>query len=154
MSSIERLEYRKFIRAPRERVFAAWTKPELLVNWWGPEKVTCPEAEVDLRVGGKYRLANLQPDGHIIWISGTFETVHPPEKLVYDWNVEAMGVASTLVTVQFNEHADGTELILTHERFSAPAVRDMHLQGWGGCGDKLARLVESSNAATENQTYN
>lgn len=142
MPANQRLTYKKIIRAPRERVFAAWTKPELLKRWWGPGEVTCPEAEVDLQVGGKYRLANLQPDGKVIWISGTFEQVSPPKKLVYDWNVEAMGVTSTLVTVQFNEHADGTELILTHEKFDAPAIRDMHLQGWGACVDKLAALLD------------
>ena len=81
MPANQRLTYKKIIRAPRERVFAAWTKPELLKRWWGPGEVTCPEAEVDLQVGGKYRLANLQPDGKVIWISGTFEQVSPPKKL-------------------------------------------------------------------------
>ena len=142
MSNDDRLQFRKLVRAPRERVFAAWTNPELLKKWWGPGEVTCPEAHVDLQPGGKYRLANLQPDGQTIWISGTFEEVSPPEKLVYDWNVEAMGVVATLVTVEFIEHVEGTELVLTHERFAAPPVRDMHLQGWGGCIEKLSRLLE------------
>ena len=141
MNAADRLQFSKLVRAPRERVFAAWTQPELLKQWWGPEGVSCPEAHVDLRAGGKYRLANLQPDGQIIWIVGTFEDVNPPEKLVYNWSIEAMGVASTLVTVLFNEHPEGTELVLTHERFNAAPVRDMHLQGWGGCVAKLETLL-------------
>ena len=135
------LQFRTLVRATRERVFEAWTTPELLKKWWGPGEVTCPEAFVDLRPGGKYRLANLQPDGQTIWISGTFEVVNPPEKLVYDWNVEAMGVAATRVTVEFKDHPEGTELILTHENFANPEVRDMHLQGWGGCTEKLDKLL-------------
>ena len=69
------LRVARVIRAPRERVFAAWTRPELLRLWWGPGEVSCPEAEIDLRPGGSYRLANLNPDGSVIWISGRFEVV-------------------------------------------------------------------------------
>jgi hypothetical protein len=47
----------------------------------------------------------------------------------------------TLVRVRLMPHPEGTELILTHERFSAEAVRDMHLQGWSACVDKLAALL-------------
>lgn len=43
--------------------------------------------------------------------------------------------------MKFLPHPEGTELVLTHERFTAEAVRDMHLQGWGGCIDKLAALL-------------
>jgi uncharacterized protein YndB with AHSA1/START domain len=136
------LHLRRIIRAPRERVFAAWTEPQLLTLWWGPGPVTCPEAEVDLREGGAYRLANLHPDGTIVWISGRFERVRAPEELVYTWNVSIVPGEPTLVRVRFLTHAEGTELLLTHERFAAEAVRDMHLEGWGGCLDKLATLLE------------
>jgi uncharacterized protein YndB with AHSA1/START domain len=73
----------RIIRAPRERVFAAWTEPAALRQWWGPGPVTCPEAHIDLRVGGAYRIANRQVDGSITWISGEFQSVRPPEELVY-----------------------------------------------------------------------
>jgi uncharacterized protein YndB with AHSA1/START domain len=128
----------RVIRAPREKVFSAWTTPELLTQWWGPGLVTCPEAHVDLREGGAYRLANLEADGSIVWISGRFERVRAPEELVYTWNVSIIPHEATLVRVRFQVHPDGTELVLTHERFAVEAVRDMHLQGWNGCLDKLA----------------
>jgi uncharacterized protein YndB with AHSA1/START domain len=54
---------RRTIRASVERVFEAWTQPELLRAWWGPRPVTCSGADVDLRVGGKYRIVNALPDG-------------------------------------------------------------------------------------------
>jgi uncharacterized protein YndB with AHSA1/START domain len=135
------LSLRRIIRAPRERVFAAWTEPELLKQWWGPGPVTCPEAHIDLREGGSYRLANLETDGSITWISGRFERVRVPEELVYTWNVSIVPAEATLVTVRFLPHAEGTELVLIHERFAAVAVRDMHVAGWGGCIDKLAALL-------------
>lgn len=135
------LNLRRLIRAPREEVFAAWTEPELLRQWWGPGPVSCPEAEVDLRDGGAYRLANLETDGSITWISGRFERVRAPEELVYTWSVSVIPGDPTLVRVMFLPHAEGTELVLTHERFAVEALRDMHLQGWGGCIDKLETLL-------------
>ena len=53
-------------------MFAAWTTPELLRQWWGPTGVRCIAAEIDLRVGGTYRIGNEIPDGSVIWISGEF----------------------------------------------------------------------------------
>lgn len=131
------LTINRVIRAPPERVFSAWTLPELLTQWWGPGSVSCPEAYVDLREGGDYRLANLERDGSIVWISGRFELVRAPEEIVYTWNVSVVPGEATLVRVKFLPHPEGTELILTHERFAVEAIRDMHLQGWGGCLDKL-----------------
>lgn len=135
------LSLTRVIRAPREKVFAAWTEPETLKQWWGPGLVTCPEAHVDLREGGNYRLANLEVDGSITWISGRFERVRAPEELVYTWEVSILPGLPTLVRVLFLPHPDGTEMTLIHERFALEAVRDMHLQGWGGCIDKLERLL-------------
>ena len=131
----------RLIRAPRERVFAAWTTPELLTKWWGPGPVTCPEAAVDLRQGGEYRIANLEQDGSITWITGRFERVTPPAQLVYTWNVSIIPGPATLVTVEFRDHPSGTELVLKHDRFSDPAVSDMHGQGWNACIDKLETLL-------------
>jgi uncharacterized protein YndB with AHSA1/START domain len=131
----------RVIRAPRQKVFSAWTTPELLTQWWGPGHVTCPEAHVDLREGGGYRLANLEADGSIVWISGRFERVRAPEELVYTWKVSIIPGEATLVRVKFLLHPDGTELVLVHERFAAEALRDMHLQGWGGCLDKLEAFI-------------
>ena len=136
------LSLSRIIRAPRADVFAAWTDPEALREWWGPGPVTCPEAHVDLREGGDYRLANREVDGSITWISGRFERVRPPEELVYTWAVSILpNEPTTLVRVRFLPHPDGTELQLTHERFALEAVRDMHIQGWGGCIDKLEAML-------------
>ena len=131
----------RIMRAPREDVFAAWTEPEALKRWWGPGPVICPEAHVDLCEGGTYRLANREPDGSIVWITGRFERVRAPEELVYTWSVSILPGEPTLVRVLFLPHAEGTELVLTHERFVAMPVRDMHLQGWNGCIDKLEVML-------------
>lgn len=81
-----RLEIRRTFEAPREKVFEAWTLPEALTQWWGPEGYATPSAEVDLRPGGRYRLGMKKlPDGEIFYLSGAYREVRAPEKLVYTW---------------------------------------------------------------------
>jgi uncharacterized protein YndB with AHSA1/START domain len=131
----------RIVRAPRPRVFEAWTTPETLQQWWGPGPVTCPEAHIDLREGGAYRIANLEADGSTTWISGVFQRVQAPEELIYTWNVSIVPGEATLVHVAFREHPEGTEIELRHERFADPSVRDMHGAGWASCLDKLEALM-------------
>ena len=88
------LVVRRHIAASPERVFAAWTQPEHLRAWWGPAGVSCPEAEVDLRVGGRYRIANQMSNGAVVWIAGVFERVDEPARLVYSWAHEPITEAS------------------------------------------------------------
>jgi uncharacterized protein YndB with AHSA1/START domain len=131
------LRMSRIIRAEREKVYAAWMDPAALVKWWGPAHISCPEAEVDLREGGEYRLAIRETDGSIVWISGQFVTVRPPEEIAYTWTISNLSDPPSLVRVSFLPHAEGTELVLNHERFSSEAIRDMHGMGWAGCLDKL-----------------
>ena len=130
------LVVRRTIDATPERLFAAWTTPELLRAWWGPGAVRCIGAEVDLRVGGAYRLGNELPDGRVVWIAGTFELIEPPRRLVYSWQLG--GEPASRVTVQFLACERGTEVVVTHERVATRAAHDDHEQGWIGCLDKLA----------------
>ena len=137
------LNLRRTFKAPREKVFRAWTDPEELKKWWGPEGYATPPAEVDLRVGGKYRLGMRKlPDGELFYHSGIYREVRPPEKLVYTWRWEAQPEhGETLVTVEFRELRDSTEVVLTHERFPTEKARDDHNRGWSGCLDRLAKLL-------------
>lgn len=128
---------RRIISATPERLFDAWTRPEKLRQWWGPESVTCTAAEVDLRVGGLYRIANQFPDGTTTWISGQFEHIDRPHKLVYTWRIGADTGAPERVTVLFESCAGGTEVVVTHERIADVLMRERHAQGWRGCLDGL-----------------
>lgn len=139
------LVVRRTVRAGIDRVFAAWTEPARLTQWWGPEPITCPVAEVDLHVGGRYRLANRYADGSIVWIVGEFERVEPPHMLVYTWSLEPGPPMSSRVTVRFeSQDNDSTEVSVVHERLPDAAMRDMHEQGWNGCLAGLAAYVEAA----------
>jgi uncharacterized protein YndB with AHSA1/START domain len=136
------LVVRRTIRAKAERLFAAWTIPAQLKLWWGPQGVKCIEAEVDLRRGGRYRIANQLPDGKTLWITGEFEVIEAPRKLVYTWRIEPETENSERVTVQFEESGNDTEVIVTHERIASEELRNMHERGWFGCLAGLAKFVE------------
>jgi uncharacterized protein YndB with AHSA1/START domain len=138
------LVVRRRINATREKLFAAWTQPALLVRWWGPQGVACPAAEIDLRVGGAYRIANQFPDGKVVWITGTFETIEPPRQLSYTWKLEAQNGPAERVTVCFEAHGAATEVIVTHEGIVDEAARTSHERGWTGCLDGLVRFADHS----------
>lgn len=141
------LSISRIIRAERDKVYAAWMDPAALLKWWGPSHISCPQAEVDLREGGEYRLGNLEPDGSVTWISGRFVTIRPPEELAYTWTVSTLADPPSLVRVSFLPHPEGTELLLHHERFSSEAIRDMHGTGWNECIDKLQAYLALQEAA-------
>jgi len=137
------LRLTRTLAAPRERVFRAWTEPEELRRWFGPDGYATPSAEVDLRVGGKYRLGMRKlPDGEVFYLVGTFREVRPPERLVYTWVWEGSPeMGETLITVEFRTRGKVTEVRLTHELFPTAKVRDDHEKGWGSCLDKLAKAL-------------
>lgn len=132
--------------APREKVFRAWTDPEALKKWWGPEGYATPIAQVDLRVGGGYRLGMRKlPDGDLFYLAGTFREVRPPERLVYTWTWEGEAeFGETLVTVEFRARGSSTEIILTHQLFPSEKARQDHEKGWSSCLDRLAGALSAS----------
>jgi uncharacterized protein YndB with AHSA1/START domain len=137
------LVVRRTIRASAERLFTAWTDPSQLKNWWGPAGVSCIGAEVDLSVGGSYRIGNQLPDGNIIWIRGEFESIERPRRLVFTWQIEGVKSAPERVTVQFESAGDLTEVIVTHERIASQELRERHEHGWTGCLEGLRRYAEA-----------
>jgi len=139
MSSGIALVARRTIRADIHRVFDAWTQPAQLRAWWGPRPVTCSDAEVDLRVGGQFRIVNALPDGGTVTIHGEFRVVEPPRKLVYTWRMDEGMLESSLVTVTFEPRGESTEVVVVHEDIPAEPVRESHENGWRGCFDGLER---------------
>jgi glutathione S-transferase len=134
------------IRAKRERVFRAFTDPNDLRRWSAPRGFTVPLAEVDLRVGGRYRISMRTPDGEVHTATGTYQEITPPRRLVYTWQWEG-GMegdqTETTITVEFHERGEGTEVIFTHEGFSEQKRRDKHEEGWISTLDHLEDFFNS-----------
>ena len=102
---------------------------------------------MDLRVGGAYRIGNLLPDGSVLWISGEFEIVEPPHRIVYTWQVAGKAPAASArsrVTVRFEPRDGGTEVVVVHERIDTEETRADHEKGWNGCLESLEGLLSSA----------
>ncbi len=141
---METLVVRKTIQATPERLFRAWTEPEQLRRWWGPEGAICVDPEVDLQVGGHYRIGNQFPDGKILWIIGEFEVIEPLRRLTYTWLLEGISEAPERVTVHFEARGDATEVIITHERIQSKTLRDQHDSGWRACLNGLTKYLQGA----------
>jgi uncharacterized protein YndB with AHSA1/START domain len=145
----------RVIRAPRQRVFEAWITPEILMQWFGSAGKHCPSAEVDLRVGGAYRIemepTSLEPDAgpdatcasQRVAAFGNYTRIVPNELLQFTWSSDWNPGEESLVTVSVKDVAAGTEINILHENFNTEASRDGHNKGWAGCLDKLAHMLES-----------
>lgn len=149
-----KLQVRRVIKAKREQVFNAWTRPEMMQQWFAPGNMVVPSAKNDLRIGGAYRIemlgssacdaAEKDADGYKTAIAtGTYKAIIPNELICFTWQGDCDSMnEQTLVTVQLKDVEGGTELILTHEGFAAVDSRDRHQQGWQGCLAKLELFCE------------
>jgi glutathione S-transferase len=138
--SADRLLLTRQFKAPPARVFAAFTEKGLLQSWYGPEGYTIPRCDIDVRVGGRYRIEMHSPTGVSV-VTGEFREIKAPERLVYSWAwLQGPGKGpETLVTLTFKEKDGGTELTLEHSGFATEDACARHRQGW-----------ESSLASLEN----
>ncbi len=116
--------------APRELVFAAWTEPDQLAQWWGPHGFTNPVCEVDLRPGGAWRIDMQGPDGTVYPNGGLYQEVDPPARLVFsdivDDDAGAWGDTpppSSVTSVTFDER-DGMTTVTMVTRLDSIAARD------------------------------
>jgi uncharacterized protein YndB with AHSA1/START domain len=124
-------------------VFAALTEPDQLRRWSAPEGFDVGAAEVDLRVGGAYRIRMNAPDGSIHTAYGTYREITRPERLVYSWQWEDSpdsAIGETLVTIELREADGGTELTLTHTGFPSEDTRSSHDEGWTSCFNRLQAM--------------
>jgi len=140
------LSIRRRMPATRDVVFEAWTDPQGLREWMCPGDTLAAEATLDLRVGGSYRIVMKSKTRDYVH-TGVYQVVDPPSKLVFTWTREEDEVP-TLVTVEFVELGDESELVLTHERFQDAEVMKRYQGGWGQIAEKLAAYLAKQVSAT------
>ncbi len=131
----------RVFNAHRSLVFKAWTEPQHLVHWWGPQGFTLPSCTMDLRPGGTYRFCMRSPEGVDHWLQGIYREIMEPERLVFTYAFEdATGKPGheTLVTVTFAELGEKTKLTVHQAVFESVTVRDEHVRGWTEALDRLA----------------
>ena len=137
------LEIKRLIKAPRDRVYAAWTDPAQLKQWFGPENVQTRKLVADARVGGKFRWDLTNSEGENMTCRGEYRELQPGKKIVLTWqweDDETWENHTSIVTVELSDRAGGTELRLTHEQLPNEESRDGHTRGWKSALDKLEKF--------------
>jgi uncharacterized protein YndB with AHSA1/START domain len=146
-SMAAQLRVERVFKATPGELFSAWTEEDQLKQWHAPQGLTTPEVDMDLRVGGKYRICMHDPEGKDFCVSGSFTEVNNPTRLVYTWQWEnpeenEQYKDETLVTVQFEPSGEGkTKVVLTHEQFSTEEASLEHEKGWTSIFNQLEQFV-------------
>ncbi len=135
-STEQTLRMVRWLPATPEAVFAAWTDAESLQTWMCPTPVHMTTAELDVRVGGCFRIAMRHGDSETVH-TGVYREIQPPQRLVFTWVSTTTRHHTTLVTVELRPRDAGTELILTHEGFPDADAAAQHNNGWQSIAAKL-----------------
>jgi uncharacterized protein YndB with AHSA1/START domain len=135
------LTLKRRLNAAPEKVYAAWTAPAQLTKWFGPDSGAVHQAEVDVRVGGRYAIEFSTEDGERHHVSGVYKEVEPNRRLAFTWAWRSMPERESFVTVTIKPEGDGSILTLHHEQFYDEPARDRHEYGWTGCLAKLEQFV-------------
>ena len=131
---------RRTIAATRERVFDAWLDPTKLARFMHPGDVTRAIAEVDARVGGRFRIVMEHGRGDADHY-GTYLVIEPPSLLSFTWISGSTDGRPTTVTIELRARADGTtDLLLTH-RGLPERTFDAHEHGWTAIVDTLKKIL-------------
>jgi uncharacterized protein YndB with AHSA1/START domain len=133
---------RRTLPASQQRVFNAWTRPEVMCRWFYPDPRWSAKVVADVRVGGTYRLEMRDDEGRIHVQHGEYQVIQPVSRLVFTWTCEEVGVVGSVVTLDLTGRGDETELTLRHDLPDVPGIRERHEAGWVGCIGQLQRLME------------
>jgi uncharacterized protein YndB with AHSA1/START domain len=132
----------RVIRAPRARVFQAFSSVDEFKKWFGPDDCRVLDGEVNFRKGGGYRLNMHTSSVGPAELFGAYDEIVPNERLRLTWtwrNNPAMdGWGTMSVTIEFADHRDGTLVTIQHDGLLNDEVREGHTHGWNGSLDKLA----------------
>ena len=131
--------------APAEDVFEAWTSVEVMRRWFyaGPDWET-PEAEVDLRVGGRFRVVMRKPDGSAVELTGEYTEIDRPHRLAMTCTFsDDPASQQQLIELTFSESEGSTTVLMVNSRISTDGRRDAQDLGWYGCFNELERALAS-----------
>lgn len=127
--------------APLNKLFEAWHKPELLLQWLTPGDIQVTQVMASFTVGGHYRIQMQDSAYHQFRLSGQYLEIETDKRLVFTWQWEG-SEQHTTVRLDFSEIRPGTSaLTLTHQGFADEKSMRMHQEAWIACLEKLSLLT-------------
>ncbi|MGA3038260.1 MAG: SRPBCC domain-containing protein [Vulcanimicrobiaceae bacterium] len=144
LASPSKLVLRRTFKAPVQKVFDLWTSADGMRQFFFPGEAKVTNLQVDFRVGGKYSITFVKPDGEVLTVGGVYREIKVPSRFVCTWTWEEDApeeVVETLLTLEFAGRGNETDLVLTHEHLRSIESRDGHAAGWGACLDKLSQIL-------------
>lgn len=130
------------IKASPPRVWAAITRPEQMIQWWGPDAGPTLSAQADVRPGGRFSIVFRLLNGDEHNPTGVYREVVREKKLVFTWEWPGAPERESLVTFRLEPFDGGVELTLIHEQLPDEETRESHAAGWCGLLDKLPVFLE------------
>ena len=130
------IRLQRLLPASPQEVFDAWTDPKSLQQWFCPGTVSLASVDLDVRVGGHFRIV-MRDETKDLLHTGTYREIDPPQRLVFTWRSSGTYDQETLVTVELHPRGTKTELVLTHERLPDASSAGKHEEGWQDVVRKL-----------------
>lgn len=147
MNTLQSVKIQRRFKAKPDTVYDAWTRPEIIARWWGPEGVRLADHSFDVTAGGSWRTVMVSKDGTEHIVGGIYRELRRPDRLVTTWRWEEGGMPGdpSLVTITFEavgQDDSGSETLMTlvHEGLASQDSADAHKQGWISSLKRLADL--------------
>lgn len=139
------LVVRRVIHARRSRIFDAFSRADLLAQWFTPSpEISLEVLEFDFVVDGRFRLRYTLPDGRRPVVGGAYQCIEPPEEIILSWIWEAPDPLADIpmrVLFRFIEKDDATEVVITHEGLPSDTICTINAGGWEASLDSLERYL-------------
>jgi uncharacterized protein YndB with AHSA1/START domain len=137
------LEIERVVPAAPSVVFRAFSAPDELATWWGPEGFTVPSLEFNPRVGDSYRIEMQPPEGDPFYLTGEFRELDPPARLAYTfvWEDPDPDDVETLADLSFRDLGESTQVVLAQGPFKTEPRRELHRNGWTDSLNKLEQVL-------------
>ena len=144
------LRLERVLPAPPRLVFSMHVEPDLFAQWFGPKGFSATSIDLDVRVGGSYRITMQPPDGDAFVLFGEFREIDPCSRLAYTFRYEPPDPddRDTVVVLSFRGLGEATSLTVEQGTFATEARRALHVQGWTDSLDRLEELLESADWST------
>jgi len=145
MNPAPQLVIKQFIKGKRERVYQAWLKPELAVQWFSPENLKPISFRTDAKVGGSYIHVMTGPEGNNLTTFGEYIELVENKRLVFTWGGDINGPQESIVTVELEDHEGGTLVTLSQCKLPADLV-ESHVSGWESALVHLSKFLKGEQS--------